>query len=1015
MIIGKNINKKIKKWRITLITSSTITALIIGLSLTGWFQILEWSTYDLFFRLRPAETKDSRVVIVGINEADIQRFRYPLSDEILAQLIAKIKTYNPKVIGLNIYRDLPVDPGNKKLLELFKTTPNLVGIEKIIGTQIAPPPELKKIGFSDVIFDEDGKMRRSLISHPFEGKLKFSLATTLALFYLEDQGIKNKEIDPKNRYVQLGKTLFKPFKENDGGYIRAKSGGYQILLNMRGGKDKFETISLSQIIDNQITKEVIKDKIVLIGLMSDGTGEKIYTSYSTDDFTNIYGVEYHANLTSQIISSAIDERPLIKTIPDPFEWLLILIWSLASATFGSKFIVNKYLTIMGIFSLNIILIISYYLLFLNSWWLPLFAPFLAIYVSGCISITYLLWDNLKEYAQTLEQKVIERTEELSLSEEKFAKSFRLSPHPMIITSFEDGKFIEVNQSFLDTISCSLEDVSGKTALELNLEVNSIQRQKLCQMLITAEKIDNFEFEFRTKLGEIRTALLSAEVIYLSGKKCLLFISNDITQRKQLEEAQKQAKEAAEAANQVKSEFLANMSHELRTPLNAILGFSRILAKSPSSYQAHNEYLKIIIRSGEHLLSLINEILDLSKIEAGKMTLNENDFDFYNLLETIKEMLKLKAISKGLKFIFQVDSNVPQYLKSDDQKLRQILINLLNNAIKFTESGTVSLKVSLNKKQLKSKENLSLDFEIKDTGKGIAEDELDSLFEPFTQTLIGRKSNEGTGLGLPISRKFVQLMRGDIHVNSILDQGSTFSFSILVKLSEAKNLQQTISKNIIGLAPNQPIYRVLIVDDQWVNRQLLVQLFTPLQFEIKEVSNGEEAVIMWEKWQPHLILMDLKMPVMSGYSATKIIREKEHKFEKIKTKIIAISASVYEDEKAKIFKIGCDDFMLKPFPENLIFDKIAEHLGVIYLYEESKLRQEFQERGIKKELNLEHFSMMSEDWLKRLYQASLEGNDQWLLELITEIPPQETTLKNTLFTWINDFNFDKITDIIEPKN
>ena len=1013
----KKIKQKIKQWRIVLITSSTVTAVVISFSLTGWLQLLEWSTYDLFMRLLPVESKDPRIVIVGINENDIQRFGYPINDQQLTQLIEKIKSYQPRVIGLDIYRDLPIDPGHQELLEVFKNTPNLVGLNKIIGTQISSPPMVQMVGFSDLLRDSDNKIRRGLISSLFEGEARLSFSVILSLTYLEEENIRLKQGDEQRKYDQLGKALFKKFSTNDGGYVGQNDKGYQILLNMRRGKEPFTIISMSEIIDQQIESEILKDKIILIGSMSNSIEDKFYSSYSRDDFSALYGVEIHAHLTSQMINAAISGRPLIQTIPDIFEWLLIFFGSFASAIFGAKFIEHKLISIAGIFAVAIILIITYFLLFLNSFWLPLVAPVIAIFISGVISTNYILWDNLKEYTQTLEKKVQERTKELSLSEEKFAKSFRLSPHSMTITSFEDRKYIEVNQSFLDTVSYSLENVIGKTALELNLWVHENERKNFFDRLMQIEEVNDIEIQFRTKSGEIKTILLSAEVIYLSGRKCLLSIFNNITQRKQLEDAQKQAKEAAEEASKVKSKFLAHMSHELRTPLNAILGFSKILDRIPSPHKEYHEYLNIIGRSGEHLLSLINEVLDLSKIEAGKMTLNENDFDFYALLKTIEEMLKLQANTKGLNLIFSVNSDIPQYLQADEKKIRQILINLLNNAIKFTDFGEVILKVNVNPNKMKSKEKLVLDFEVKDTGAGIAPEELDKLFEAFSQTQTGKKSQEGTGLGLPISYQFVKMMRGDIKVDSIEGKGTIFTFNILVKLGDINKIEKTKPKNIIGLAPNQPTYRILIADGNSLNRKLLVESLTYLQFELKEVENREEILSIWENWHPHLIFIHLQMLVTDDYDITELIRKKEEirnneTSEQISTKIIIITANLYEDQKINDLKNRVDDFVFKPFPENIIFDKIAIHLGVTYIYGEAKVTEESQAIAIEKELSLSNFSIMSQDWLTQLNQAAMEGNDEWLLQLIEEVPSSEITLKNTLISWTNDFRFDKITQIFE---
>jgi signal transduction histidine kinase/DNA-binding NarL/FixJ family response regulator len=460
----------------------------------------------------------------------------------------------------------------------------------------------------------------------------------------------------------------------------------------------------------------------------------------------------------------------------------------------------------------------------------------------------------------------------------------------------------------------------------------------------------------------------------------------------------QAKEVAEQANRAKSEFLANMSHELRTPLNAILGFSQLMNRETSLTKQQQENIGIINRSGEHLLSLINDVLDLAKIESGKTTLSSTDFDLYALLDLIEEMLALRAESKGLQFIIERSNNLPQYIKTDDKKLRQVLINLLGNAIKFTSSGSVTLRVGLVEKPT------NIRFEVEDTGTGIAPEEINGLFESFVQTETGKKSQQGTGLGLSISKKFVELMGGTITVSSQVGKGSLFTFNIQAQLSEASKVsEQKPTQRVIGLKSDRQEYRILVVDDRAENRQLLLKLLQPIGFAVKEASNGQEAVEIWQQWQPHLIWMDMRMPVMNGYEATQYI--KSH-LQGQATAILALTASTLEEEKAVVLAAGCDDFVRKPFREEVIFEKMAQYLGVHYLYEEIHSKDIFESANVD-ELTAEALVIMPDEWLKELVEAAALINEKLIAQLLFQIPEEDRALAQAIQKEVDNFDFDRI--------
>jgi signal transduction histidine kinase/ligand-binding sensor domain-containing protein/CheY-like chemotaxis protein len=479
-----------------------------------------------------------------------------------------------------------------------------------------------------------------------------------------------------------------------------------------------------------------------------------------------------------------------------------------------------------------------------------------------------------------------------------------------------------------------------------------------------------------------------------------------------------AKEKAEAANQAKSAFLTNMSHELRSPLNAIIGFAQVIARSQSLSPEHRENVSIIRRSGEHLLALINQVLDLSKIEAGRMPLNPTDFDLRRLLDDLRDMFALKAEEKRLQLRLEWDAGAPQYIRADETKLRQVLINLLNNALKFTEAGEVRVGVRTDEASetvngasghaIHHPSPITLHFEVEDTGPGIAPEELEKLFEAFSQTETGRQAQEGAGLGLSISRKFIQLMGGDIAVKSQVGQGSVFIFQIQCqRLASIQNPKSKIQNRIIGLAPGQPRYRILIVDDNWINRRLLLKLLDRLGFALREAEHGQQAVEIWQAWQPHLIWMDMRMPVMDGYEATQRIKATA---QGQATAIIALTASSLEEDKALVLATGCDDFVRKPFHESDIFEMMTRHIGVQFVYEAPAVQPADDECG---PANLEpDLSALPPELSARLKEVVEFSDMEGIENVITELRQRDANLAGALAKLAGAFAYDQILAQLE---
>jgi signal transduction histidine kinase/DNA-binding response OmpR family regulator len=401
------------------------------------------------------------------------------------------------------------------------------------------------------------------------------------------------------------------------------------------------------------------------------------------------------------------------------------------------------------------------------------------------------------------------------------------------------------------------------------------------------------------------------------------LEQEITERMLIEENLHQAKEAAEAANHAKSAFLASMSHELRTPLNAILGYAQFLQKDPAVTEHQKDRLKIIHKSGDHLLSLINDILDLSKIEAGRIGINSTEFSMPDFLNSITAMFQIRADQKGIEFKCETSARLPGYVSGDETRLRQILINLLVNAVKFTEKGSVSFNTDY--------ADSRIFFEITDTGPGIAPDELEKIFDPFYQTGNYVKKYEGTGLGLSISRKIAEIMGGSLTVKSTPGQGSVFRVELeLPAITSAKNISESQNSSVITGYEGER-RNVLIVDDIEQNRYLLSDFLISLGFEVSEADNGETAAEQAKKFQPDLILMDLFMPGTDGFEATRQIRAVSPQ---IQTVIIAVSAGAFEEHILKSREAGCDDFISKPVAFEKLLAKIRQYLNLAWTYQKA---------------------------------------------------------------------------------
>lgn len=448
-----------------------------------------------------------------------------------------------------------------------------------------------------------------------------------------------------------------------------------------------------------------------------------------------------------------------------------------------------------------------------------------------------------------------------------------------------------------------------------------------------------------------------------------------------------AKEAAEAANRAKTAFLANMSHELRTPLNAILGFAQLMERDPALDEQHHKELQTINRSGRHLLALINDVLEITRIEAGRTAIHNKPFDLLELLIVVEDMIRLRADAKGLKFVVERHGNLPSSVIGDVQHLRQVLINLLVNAVKYTDRGQVTLRLTPIEGYIR--------FEVADTGAGIAPDEQKRIFQAFYQTDAGAARGEGAGLGLTISHEFVRLMGGEISLESQLGLGSVFVFSL--PLPAADHVPPAIPHGrVLGLQAGQAPLRILVAEDAADSRELIVRILSSVGFEVHAVENGAQAVDDFKSWQPHFIWMDIRMPVMDGYEATRQIRALPGGKS---VKIVALTASVDQECLGDILVAGCDDVLSKPFEDESLFRIMGESLNLQYRYAEIEPKN-----NIKTSLDL---TALEPELRLAIKRAAEELDIDAFAGIVAQLRQSHPDIAVELEGWVREFRFEHI--------
>jgi CheY-like chemotaxis protein len=461
---------------------------------------------------------------------------------------------------------------------------------------------------------------------------------------------------------------------------------------------------------------------------------------------------------------------------------------------------------------------------------------------------------------------------------------------------------------------------------------------------------------------------------------------------------------AEIANKSKSAFLANMSHEIRTPLNAIIGFSQLMNRDKFLSESQREYNTSIVKAGEHLLNLINDILELSKVEAGRVVVNPTNIDLQSLLDDIRMLFKDRAHVKNLQFIFEIDENLPRYVLVDESKLRQIFVNLIGNAIKFTDEGGIAVRSRIDKI---NEETSKLTVEIQDSGPGIPENEIDKLFKHFEQTSSGINQGSGTGLGLALSRELAIILGGGISVSSEIGKGSIFTFQVDIKEGNPEAVEKNSSKRVIGIQSNNNGYRILVVDDKDENLKVAIDLLKLVGFETKEAINGVDAIAKFEEWNPDLILMDMRMPVMDGYEATHRIKSTEKGKQ---TPIVALTASAFEDERKKIESLGMQGYIRKPFRENELFGTLGKILDIQYIYED-EIPVDEKQAPHTREQTMSDMALLPGDLILRMKNALAVADLDLLAELIEQIGPDNSELSRQLMVLVKNYDYENLQQFL----
>lgn len=669
---------------------------------------MELTALDQMFRLRPFEPADSRIVLVTIDESDIQQLgQWPMSDAALTQLILSIKQQQPRVIGLDIFRDLPVEPGNQELLNVFASTPNLIGIEKVIGTAqgevIQAPPALKQrnqVSASDLLLDMDGTIRRSLLYLTNQdGQSIATLGAQLAFVYLAGEGIELKTIDSNEGQFQLGRAKLTSLQSNDGGYVGIDAGGYQILSNFPKLPNRFRTVTMMDVLRGHVPQDLMSDRIILIGLTAESIEDKFFTSYTTDSIAAPAGVEVHALLTSQLLNAALNGRPLLNVWSELLEWLWIMLWSAIGAIIGwiSR---SPRQTIVRVTLLGIVLLASAYGLFLAGWWVIVIPPLFALVGSAIASNSYLLWENLKEYARILEYKVEERTLELEQeiverkqtelalleSETRFRQLSEAAVEAIAIT--EQSKIVDVNEAFSQMFGYPLSEIVG-------MGVSNFASPDYQEF--TAQKMQShyegfYEIDCLRKDGTTFPAEIRAKVTRYGERMVRIASIRDISDRKRAEEAS-----ILEERNRMAREIHDTLAQAFTGILLHVGAATEQITKRTETAETHLQTVDELARTG------------LAEARRSVAALRPKLLEEGNLFSALKQLTVQMRASTNTNLTCEIVGTAYPLPPDVESHLLRVGQEALTNAVKYASATEIHVELVCEESQCL--------LRVKDNGQG----------------------------------------------------------------------------------------------------------------------------------------------------------------------------------------------------------------------------------------------------------------------------------------------------------